>query len=497
MKTYKIYKYTNLITGMSYVGQTRKTLKQRAEPDMKGYRGCEKFWEAIQHYGTDCWRSEILWDGLTLDEANIYEQVEIRDNETVDPYGYNLNEGGGGINPSKETLQKMSEKAKEREAKKRAEGYIVSEETRQRISVANTGKKRKPESCQKMSEKAKEREARKKAEGYKVSEETLRKKSENAQKMWNDRRPPKHLAKEFYLTLDPNLPISEIRKILYDKFPDVNQGTVCRWVREWYKEFTGKTLHSGQKVEYNPARALFFSLPTTISLAKKRKIIFDKFLGSIAHGTLCTWTHQWESEIHPSRKEHRSRIEKIPAQQFFCSLPSDMSIQEKRERVYAEFPSVAQRTIYSWTYQWHTELTGSPPRREPWNKGKTGVYSDETLQKISEASKGNTYRLGKKQTPEACAKVSDKLRGRPSPKKGKSISKEQREKQSRAMKGKPAWNKGKRKPVFKSACDFFYSLPADMPLSKKRKTMREKYSDLSPKTIWRWTKQWQSEIYTE
>ena len=52
MKSYKIYKYTNLITGMSYVGQTCKTLKQRAEPNMKGYIGCVKFWEAIQHYGT-------------------------------------------------------------------------------------------------------------------------------------------------------------------------------------------------------------------------------------------------------------------------------------------------------------------------------------------------------------------------------------------------------------------------------------------------------------
>ena len=107
MKSYKIYKYTNLITGMSYVGQTHKTLKERAKPSMKGYHGCDKFWEAIEMYGTDCWRSETLWDGLTLDEANIYEQIEIRDNETLYPYGYNLDEGGGGVpNPSEKTRQK-------------------------------------------------------------------------------------------------------------------------------------------------------------------------------------------------------------------------------------------------------------------------------------------------------------------------------------------------------------------------------------------------------
>ena len=469
---------------------------------MKGYRGCEKFWEAIQHYGTDCWRSEILWDGLTLDEANIYEQIEIRDNETVYPYGYNLNEGGGGINPSEETLQKMSEKAKEREAKKRAEGYVVSEEARRNISEGLRNRDNScytPEIREVMSEKAKEREAKKRAEAYTVSPEARGKISKASQKMWNARRPAKHLAKEFYLTLDSNLPIKEKRKILYKQFPDVHQVAVCQWIREWHKELIGDplTLKRGRKLEYNPARALFFSLPTTASLAEKRKIIFDKFLGSVAHRTLCAWTLEWESEIHPSRKEHRIRLDKIPAQQFFCALPIEMPIQEKRKCVCAEFPNISRRTIYSWMREWHIELTGSPPPREPWNKGKTDVYSDETRKKISEASKGNTNWLGKKHTPEARAKMSDKLRGRTSPNKGKCVSKEQREKQSRAMKGKPAWNKGKRKPVFKSACDFFYSLPSDMPLSEKRKTMREKYSDLSPKTIWRWTKQWQSEIYTE
>ena len=131
MKLYKIYKYTNLITGMSYIGQTCKTLKQRAGRNMQRYRDCDKFWEAIQHYGTDCWRSEILWDGLTSEEANIYEQVEIRDNETLFPYGYNLSEGGMGVKPSPET--------------------------RDKIRKANTGKKHSPESLRKMSDAAKGR----------------------------------------------------------------------------------------------------------------------------------------------------------------------------------------------------------------------------------------------------------------------------------------------------------------------------------------------------
>ena len=108
MNTYKIYKYTNLITGMSYIGQTCRPLKTRAGYNMIGYRGCEKFWEAIQNYGTECWADEILWDGLTLDEANIYEQIEIRDNETLFPYGYNLSLGGENTTHSPETRAKIS-----------------------------------------------------------------------------------------------------------------------------------------------------------------------------------------------------------------------------------------------------------------------------------------------------------------------------------------------------------------------------------------------------
>ena len=108
-RKYKIYKYTNLITGGSYIGQTCQPLRYRAGGrSMIGYRGCEKFWEAIEGYGTNCWHVEILWEGLTLDEANIYENLEIHDNETLYPYGYNLNSGGMESERSPETIAKMS-----------------------------------------------------------------------------------------------------------------------------------------------------------------------------------------------------------------------------------------------------------------------------------------------------------------------------------------------------------------------------------------------------
>ena len=66
----------------------------------------------------------------------------------------------------------------------------------------------------------------------------------------------------------------------------------------------------------------------------------------------------------------------------------------------------------------------------PWNKGKTGVYSSETLQKISEARKGKpTHSLKHRQ------EMSQRLKGHP-PWNTKPCSSETRQKLSLANKGK-------------------------------------------------------------
>lgn len=45
--------------------------------------------------------------------------------------------------------------------------------------------------------------------------------------------------------------------------------------------------------------------------------------------------------------------------------------------------------------------------KTPWNKGKVGIYSEETRKKISEAHKGNKYNLGKKHTEETKKKIGE------------------------------------------------------------------------------------------
>lgn len=50
--------------------------------------------------------------------------------------------------------------------------------------------------------------------------------------------------------------------------------------------------------------------------------------------------------------------------------------------------------------------------KAPWNKGKTNIYSDETLKRISETSKGRQYQLGLKRTNETKRKIGEKSKDR-------------------------------------------------------------------------------------
>lgn len=67
--------------------------------------------------------------------------------------------------------------------------------------------------------------------------------------------------------------------------------------------------------------------------------------------------------------------------------------------------------------EWKKKLSESHKGRDVWNKGKHGIYSEETLKKMSESSKG------KHPSDETKKKISNGLKGRPSPFKGKTSPK--------------------------------------------------------------------------
>lgn len=96
---YKVYVYTNKVNGKKYVGQTCRTLKERAGKDGSGYDQCTVFWNAIQKYGWNNIQGEILFDSLTHDEANKLEIKLISILRTSNKeYGYNISKGGTGGN---------------------------------------------------------------------------------------------------------------------------------------------------------------------------------------------------------------------------------------------------------------------------------------------------------------------------------------------------------------------------------------------------------------
>ena len=143
--TYCVYKHTCTENGKVYIGITSRKPEKRWGCNGYYYRNNAHFSNAIKKYGWDKFTHEILYKGLSLEEA---KQIEIKlisllksnDRE----FGYNVSSGGDPGNGVHCT--------EERKAKIRAGrlGYKCSEETKRRISEAN--KKRSPEVIQKIAD---------------------------------------------------------------------------------------------------------------------------------------------------------------------------------------------------------------------------------------------------------------------------------------------------------------------------------------------------------
>ena len=93
-KKYCVYRYTSP-SGKFYIGLTGRTLSERAGENGVKYHGCPFFWSAIQKYGFENFKREILFNNLTKEEA---EQKEIemiaKYKSNQKEYGYNIAIGG-------------------------------------------------------------------------------------------------------------------------------------------------------------------------------------------------------------------------------------------------------------------------------------------------------------------------------------------------------------------------------------------------------------------
>lgn len=126
-----IYKITNLINGKVYIGQTVQTFKRRKIEHLYEYRKNRVFhpiYNAMRKYGEENFNWSIIdhaYSRQELDDREIFwidfykSYVKRKDNN-----GYNLTIGGGALSGEYNPMY----------------GREVSEETREKLRIANTGK---------------------------------------------------------------------------------------------------------------------------------------------------------------------------------------------------------------------------------------------------------------------------------------------------------------------------------------------------------------------
>lgn len=132
-RIYTVYKHTSPI-GKSYIGQTKNLEKRSNTHKYPGKSSKDTpFVRAVNDYGWDKFNHAILYEGLTLDEANSLEEWEISQQNTLSPNGYNLHTGGRSHKVSKET--------RERHIAVRL-GKKASVETKEKMAIAHIGIKR-------------------------------------------------------------------------------------------------------------------------------------------------------------------------------------------------------------------------------------------------------------------------------------------------------------------------------------------------------------------
>lgn len=160
-KTWCVYKHTNKINGKVYIGITSDNPESRWANGKK-YKCNKHFTSAINEYGWDGFKHEVLCTGLSKEEAIEEEICLICAYRSADrEFGYNISLGGvGGVAVSEETREKMRISAS---GEKNANyGKPKSEETKRKLSESNkrywakhpkpTGWKHTEESKRKMSE---------------------------------------------------------------------------------------------------------------------------------------------------------------------------------------------------------------------------------------------------------------------------------------------------------------------------------------------------------
>lgn len=94
MEKYFLYKHTNLINNKVYIGITKQKPNRRWH-NGAGYKNNKYFHNAIQKYGWENFKHEILFENLNFEEANKKEIELIKKYDSTNrEKGYNIHTGG-------------------------------------------------------------------------------------------------------------------------------------------------------------------------------------------------------------------------------------------------------------------------------------------------------------------------------------------------------------------------------------------------------------------
>lgn len=131
---YTVYRLTSP-SNKVYIGMTSQPVKKRWKAG-RGYKNCVLFAKAIEKYGWENFKKEILFEGLDEEEAKALEYLFIKTHKSNNPrYGYNLTEGGEGTKGIKRT-EEQKEHLRQINL-----GKHLSEETKRKIGNAHKGNK--------------------------------------------------------------------------------------------------------------------------------------------------------------------------------------------------------------------------------------------------------------------------------------------------------------------------------------------------------------------
>lgn len=135
-RSFYIYAHINILNGKIYIGQTCQSPEKRWQNGL-GYRNCIIFNNAIQKYGWDNFKHIILFENLSSEEANIFEEFLINKyNTTNSNFGYNIKFGG-----SNSTMPESIKKKIKANASTYWLGKTKNQDIRNKISIKQTGKK--------------------------------------------------------------------------------------------------------------------------------------------------------------------------------------------------------------------------------------------------------------------------------------------------------------------------------------------------------------------